>query len=86
MRSDQALQYHNTDVTILNNGIVYAQFSRWTALTQRSDLFGRAMNGDDRAVGVSGETIRSGEFVLTETITKPLFILPFGRITSNDTA
>ncbi|KHN86552.1 Acetylcholine receptor-like protein cup-4 [Toxocara canis] len=115
MRSDQAMQYYNTDVTLMSNGAVYAQvslsvrstcsfdfsnypkdeqsclltmftplpmsrlkFSRWTALTRRSDIFGRDNEGN--------KVIRSGEFVVTESIAKPLYILPFGKITTNDTA
>ncbi|VDM26076.1 unnamed protein product [Toxocara canis] len=106
MRSDQAMQYYNTDVTLMSNGAVYAQvfitvidnrtvlmsihvslsvrstcsfdfsnypkdeqsclltmftplpmsrlkFSRWTALTRRSDIFGRDNEGN--------KVIRSGE-------------------------
>uniref|UniRef100_A0A915AF56 Neurotransmitter-gated ion-channel ligand-binding domain-containing protein n=1 Tax=Parascaris univalens TaxID=6257 RepID=A0A915AF56_PARUN len=115
MRSDQAMQYYNTDVTLMSNGAVYAQvslsvrstcsfdfsnypkdeqiclltmftplpmsrlkFSRWTTLTKRSDIFGR--DSERKKV------IRSGEFIVTESTAKPLYILPFGKITTNDSA
>ncbi|VDK69047.1 unnamed protein product, partial [Onchocerca ochengi] len=115
LRSDQAMQYFNTEVTLISNGAVYAQviltirstcsldftaypndiqsclltmftplplsrlkFSRWTSLTQKSDMFGSLMN--------ELRTIRSGEFEITNLSASLLFILPFGKITANESA
>ncbi|EFO28174.2 hypothetical protein LOAG_00307 [Loa loa] len=115
LRSDQAMQYFNTEVTLISNGAVYAQviltirstcsldftaypndiqsclltmftplplsrlkFSRWTSLTQKSDIFGSLMN--------ELRTIRSGEFEVTNLSATLLFILPFGKITANESA
>ncbi|VBB26195.1 unnamed protein product [Acanthocheilonema viteae] len=115
LRSDQAMQYFNTEVTLISNGAVYAQviltirstcsldfsaypndiqsclltmftplplsrlkFSRWTSLTQKSDAFGSLMN--------ELRTIRSGEFEVTNLSATLLFILPFGKITANESA
>ncbi|CAG9533500.1 unnamed protein product [Cercopithifilaria johnstoni] len=115
LRSDQAMQYFNTEVTLTSNGAVYAQviltirstcsldftaypndiqsclltmftplplsrlkFSRWTSLTQKSDAFGSLMN--------ELRTIRSGEFEVTNLSATLLFILPFGKITANESA
>uniref|UniRef100_A0A915PXV6 Neurotransmitter-gated ion-channel ligand-binding domain-containing protein n=1 Tax=Setaria digitata TaxID=48799 RepID=A0A915PXV6_9BILA len=115
LRSDQAMQYFNTEVTLINNGAVYAQviltirstcaldftaypndiqsclltmftplplsrlkFSKWTSLTQKSDIFGSLMN--------EMRTIRSGEFEVKNLSATLLFILPFGKITANESA
>ncbi|KAM3726556.1 Acetylcholine receptor-like protein [Dirofilaria immitis] len=115
LRSDQAMQYFNTEVTLISNGAVYAQvvltirstcsldftgypndiqsclltmftplplsrlkFSRWTSLTHKLDTFGSLMN--------ESRTIRSGEFEITNLSASLLFILPFGKITVNESA
>lgn len=54
------------------------KFSRWTSLTQKSDTFGSLMN--------ELQTIRSGEFEVTNLSATLLFILPFGKITANESA
>uniref|UniRef100_A0A1I8EXW4 Neur_chan_LBD domain-containing protein n=1 Tax=Wuchereria bancrofti TaxID=6293 RepID=A0A1I8EXW4_WUCBA len=115
LRNDQAMQYFNTQVTLISNGAVYAQvmltirstcsldfsaypndvqsclltmftplplsrlkFSRWTSLTQKSDIFGSLIN--------ELRTIRSGEFEVTNLSAALLFILPLGKITANESA
>ncbi|MFH4974356.1 hypothetical protein AB6A40_001065 [Gnathostoma spinigerum] len=116
MRSDQAMQYYNTEVTIMYNGAVYVQvslsirstclfdfsayphdeqtclltmftplplsrlkFSTYTSIltSQGGTLFGTKL---------SDSPLRSGEFIVHETNSKPLYILPFGRVTENITA
>ncbi|VDN59792.1 unnamed protein product [Dracunculus medinensis] len=68
LRSDQAMQYYNTDVTL--------KFSRWSSLTQRNDIFGSTVPAK--------QNIRSGEFIVVNSSVQPLYILPFGRITANE--
>uniref|UniRef100_A0A183CV15 Neur_chan_memb domain-containing protein n=1 Tax=Gongylonema pulchrum TaxID=637853 RepID=A0A183CV15_9BILA len=54
------------------------KFSKWTSLTQRSDIFGSLLNEPG--------PIRFGEFEVANLSAVPLFILPFGKITANESA
>ncbi|VDP15027.1 unnamed protein product [Onchocerca flexuosa] len=58
--------------------LLQLKFSRSTSLTQKPDMFGSLMN--------ELRTIRSGEFEITNLSASLLFILPFGKITANESA
>lgn len=54
------------------------KFSRWTSLARRSDIFGNAQN--------EKLAVRAGDFILSGLSVIPLYILPFGKITANQSA